>query len=534
MKSYKRIISLLLCMLLVFLTSCSLFDDDGSGRVFKISLSSDPKNLDPQIASDRSSLAICENIFSRLVKTDSDGTVTAWASYDYEISDDGLTYTFYLNPDFEWIATGGFSKPVTAHDYVFAFERLFDAETRSPYSQDYFCIKNSRAVYNGELALTELGVVATDDYTLIFTLEYENAGFLYLLSLLPASPCNSEFFESCKGKYGLEADCIASNGPFYVRYWQHDDYSTDNYVKLCRNDAYNDILRVYPSGVTYLINTSSDVKLSNFTSGTTDILLLDDFTTLPNASNYRLTTAYDTTACIVFNQDNEIFADPEVRQIFSWAINREVLTVNEFVSIAYSLYPPAVNIVGTKLSDTDSSYFAYDKAMSEYKWNYLLDNTQKNSLNGLTILVPETFAMYDSLRAVTDNWYKLLGVSMGIEVVNTQDYAERISKGDYDCALIILSSDTGNAVDYISDFGSAETYGFSLDEVVSAEASLNNSSSLSSYIHCCTAAQDKLLSEYSVLPIWHIATRCYYSDNVADIEINPFTNVVLFEKAKYF
>lgn len=534
MKIHNRIICLILCMTLLLFSSCSLFDNDGSGRVFKISLSSDPKNLDPQIASDKSSLAICENIFSRLVRTDSDGTVTAWVSYDYQISDDGLTYTFYLNPDFKWTAAGGYSAPVTAHDFVFAFKRLFDSETGSPYCCDYFCIKNSQAIYLGEMSDNELGVTAVDDYTLEFSLEYENAGFLYLLSLLPASPCNSDFFESCKGKYGLEADCIASNGPFYVRYWQHDDYSSDNYVKLRRNDAYSSLSRVYPSGVTCLINRSFDVRLHNFTSSATDVLLLDDFSALPNAADYKSISAYDSTACLIFNPANDIFANVEVRQIFSWAINRGLLATNEFVTCAYSIYPPAVNIVGTMLSDVDDSYFAYEKAMAEYKWNYLLDDAQKSTLNGFTLLVSDDFALSDSLRAVTDNWYKLLGISSAIEVVNSHDYAERIASGDYDCALIVLSSDTGNAVDYISDFGSAQTFGFALDAVIDAEYALNNSSSLSTYIRYCTAAQDKLLGEYYVLPIWYIATRCYFSGDVADIEINPFSNAVIFENAKYF
>lgn len=533
MINFKKITCLLLCVL-VLLTSCSLFDDDGSGRVFKISLSDDPINLDPQIANDKNSIAVCENIFSRLVRTDPDGTVSAWAAEDYEISDDGLTYTFYLNRDFQWQAAGGYTAPVTAYDFVFAFERLFDPQNRSPYSNDYFCIKNSRAVFDGEISYDQLGVVARDDYTLVFTLEYENAGFLYLLSLLPASPCNSDFFESCKGKYGLEADCIASNGPFYVRYWQHDQYSSDNYLKLRRNDSYNAVSRVYPSGVTFLVNRSKETRLKNFYDETTDILVLDDFTSLAVPDNYSTVTAYDKTACIVFNLDNEIFANAEVRQIFSWAINRDLLVSNEFLVPAYSLYPSAVNVVGTTLSDADSSYFVYDKAMSEYKWNYLLTDDQKSSLNGLTLLLPDTFSAYDLLKSVTDSWYKLLGVHIAIEVVNENDYFDRIEKGDYDTALVVLESDSGNALDYILDFGTATTFGFTLNEVIDAENSLNNTSTLSSYIRSCSSAQDALLGGYYVLPVWYVATRCYYTDNASDFTLNPFTNAVMFEKAKYF
>ena len=173
----RKIAIILVCGCLVLTTACSpldkiisIFKDDGSGYVFKISIDSDPKTLDPQLASDSASVAIARNMFVGLLKTLPDGSLAPAAAKGYTI------------------------------------QRLFDPLTDSPYAKDYFCIKNSQKVNSGELEPYDIGVRAIDDETLEITLEYPNAAFLSLLTRLPASPCNQEFFESCGGKYKCARD----------------------------------------------------------------------------------------------------------------------------------------------------------------------------------------------------------------------------------------------------------------------------------------------------------------------------------------
>ena len=211
----RNIAFIFLLVLSLVLPSCS--EDDGSGYIFKMNIENNPSNLDPQMADDRESIMIITNMMEGLVKELPSGGIVSAAAERFEMSEDGLTYTFFLRNDRRWESLAKFSEPVKADDFVFAFQRIFDPETNSPYISDYMCIKNSSAVLNGMVPVDELGVKAVDDHTVKFTLEYPYFDFLSLLTKTAAMPCSREFFELSKGKYGMAADAVASNGAFYMK-----------------------------------------------------------------------------------------------------------------------------------------------------------------------------------------------------------------------------------------------------------------------------------------------------------------------------
>ncbi len=532
----RKLVAFMLSLFMLLCTSCSFFEEDGSGHTFKMSLMKDPKNLDPQIATDYESIAVSENLFARLLRSDENGGLTPWAASDYEISSDELTYTFYLNKNFKWKAAGDYSAPVTAHDFVFAFRRLLDPKSESVHAEDYYCIKNAIGVNTGNAPVTDLGVYTKDDYTLVFELEYKNAGFLKLLSMLPASPCNEEFFVNCKGKYGLEADCIASNGPFYVRYWLHEQYGKDNYVRLTRNSEYSDIYRVYPSGVTYLITSNDDAKQRYFTAETTDVMLLRGFEALKADDEYPYIEGYVASYGLVFNENHTVLSKTEVREVFSMSINRDELysdKVNGLIGL-YSLYPNEVDVFGSSVKYVSSDLFEYDSDMAEYRWNFLLNDDEKALLSDMTILVADEFAEYNSLMEITNRWYEILGIHFGIEVVNSSEYTERIATGDYDIILAGITSSCGDAADYLEGFGISATYGYAVDDAVNAVEQKERIESISSYLYSSLEAQSTILEEYHFIPLWQLSNRLYYDDDAADIVFNPFSGTVLFENAKYF
>ncbi len=526
----------LLCSLVLF-SSCSLFENDGSGHNFKVSLSSNPENLDPQIADDHSSIAVAKNMFVGLVRS-SGGRIITGVAKDYLISSDGLKYTFYLDDRYKWKSLGDFEADVTAHDFVFAFKRLFDVKTESPYASAYFCISGAKEVYNGKIAFEEIGIKALDDYTVEFTLEYQNADFLYLLSQLPASPCNEEFFISCKGKYGLESENIASNGAFYVKYWLYDKYNKSNYIRLIRNSLYSEINRVYPSGITYLIDPTDAEKLNNFTDETTDILITENNLSKLTELEYEYKKYSNATHGIVFNLNNEIFARKDIREVFALAINRPELDkkLNGNLLPAYSIFTTdAVMPSGSVYeSSFDKALLEYNKITAEYRWNFLLTETEKTSLYNINILVCDTFADNDKLRIISDSWYNAFGIHFGIEVVNQADYAKRISTGDYDIAFAELSPKNGDVFGYISDFGSLKTFGFEADEVKTIERTADKYNTLTAKYYDYLNAEKRIIEDYLFIPVCHSSVYCFYTEDVADFEYDPLTDIIYFEIAKCY
>ncbi|MCD7770746.1 MAG: ABC transporter substrate-binding protein [Oscillospiraceae bacterium] len=524
------------------MTACSplervieFFSDDGTGYIFKISLSDDPEILDPQIASDESSIAVLKNLFVGLLKQDSDGTITTAGAEDYTISADGLTYTFYLDSRYTWKTIGDWEGSVTAYDYEFAFRRLFNPETGSPYASDYFSILNSEAAYNGKAGLSEIGVHAIDDYTLVITLEYQNAEFLSLLTRLPASPCNEEFFESCKGKYGLEAECIASNGAFYVRYWLHEEYSTDNYVRLRRNDYYCEFNDVYPYGVNYLIESDEAVMLSDFTDGTTDVYISSKFESELEESEYQ---SYSIYFCgLVINPENEILSRTEVGEIISLAIDRESLDSEtpDILTAAYGIIPPDAYIGSSNYRRNASSsleeILVYNKQLAEYKWSFTLTDTEKKTITGMKIMVPDSFEYTDYLSLVTDMLNDTLGISIGIDIVNESDYASRLESGDYDICLVEIESTSGSAFDYVEAFSDG-SYGIVNESCFEAVGLSGKYSTLSSAIYAISEAEKDIISSYQCIPLWYAQKFVFTADDVSGLEYDVFSGAAIFELVK--
>ena len=535
----RKIAIILVCGCLILTTACSpldkiisIFKDDGSGYVFKISIDSDPKTLDPQLASDPASVAVARNMFVGLLKTLPDGSLTPAAAKDYTISSDRLVYTFTIDLRYKWRAAGGYTAGLTARDFVFGFQRLFDPLTDSPYAKDYFCIKNSQKVNSGELEPYDIGVRAIDDETLEITLEYPNAAFLSLLTRLPASPCNQEFFESCGGKYGLEAEAIASNGPFYARYWLHDPYGKDNYVRLRRNDDYSSISRVYPSGVNFLVEKNASVRLTDFTANTTNVLLTDS--SLDSEEDISCEMIYTVCAGFVINPENEILSRKEVKEIISLCLNTAELEgdIPDYLSPAKGIIPKDAYIGSTAFRNACAEPgIERNSQLAQYRWSFVLSDSEKSQIAGTNIMVPQSFSGYKYVSSVCELIKDTIGLSLNLEIVNDSDYIKRLKDGNYDICLAILSSDSANAFDYLSRFD-GRYKGIYNDSAQKAISLADKYSTLTAAIRDCSAAESEIISEYQYIPIWYAPKFMYSSDDSWDIGYDPFSGAILFENAK--
>lgn len=531
----------IICVLLTFAAcepldkAINFFASDGTGHIFKTALASDPENLDPQLASDPSAVAISKNLYAGLMEYDENGRLKEKLADDYTVSQDGLSYTFYLKEGFKWHALGNYEYPVTADDFVFGFRRLMDPKTASPHSEKYFCIKNAQKAREGKLSPEEIGVNADDDYTITFTLEYPNAEFLYLLAELPAMPCCEDFFITAGGKYGLEAETVCSNGPFFVRYWLHDPYGKNNYVRLRCNPGYSDIIPVAAGGVNYLITADAKTRESDFESGATDVIVYHAGA-LANTDKSFI-SGESGTAGLVFNEKDSIFASEEVRQVFSWGIDRDALFENspETLKIAKGIIPDNGSMylrgyasrLGEEISMTNLP-------MAEYKWSFLLSEKEKSALIGMTVMVPTDFEYSDYLSSLSESWYSVFASHISIEMVAPDDYASRLESGDYDIALVILTSSQDGAAGYLKPFGKECAFGQSFPEAEALEENSGRYETLAALNYACSEAENAVLSGYHFLPLWHLPAVCAFDDDCQGLKFDPLSETVYFENAKSF
>ena len=142
--SLIRFSAVVLTIAFVFaLTGC------GSGsNSFTWFVDSIPANLDPQVASASADVIACENLYGTLVRKDPDGELVPELCEKWTVSSDGLTYTFTLKDGLTYAAAKGAvtEYDITAEDFVFAFRRIFRADTASPYAVEFSAIQNSSNV----------------------------------------------------------------------------------------------------------------------------------------------------------------------------------------------------------------------------------------------------------------------------------------------------------------------------------------------------------------------------------------------------
>ena len=310
---FKRIISIILVLCFMFaFTSCS--KNDGMNYLFRYAIPSDPKNLDPSLQ--RWIIFSCNWKFVwRVNEKAEDGKIVNGVAESYSISDDGLTLTFNLK-----IITIGLDNDVKYNwqQMILSF-RLGVLSTKNIFiCRKVFSIKNARQINSGEMPVENLGVRAEDDYTLIIELDYPNPEFLNLLAETSSMPCNEEYFYSTKGKYGLEAESVIANGPFYLYKWINDPYGKDNYLILRRSEEYNKISKVCPSGLNFFVVKDEAKRIEGFKDGDYDFIV-------DNGSNKSLYEEDNKSekytiksGGIIFNLNNQIMKNDGVSKLLQY------------------------------------------------------------------------------------------------------------------------------------------------------------------------------------------------------------------------
>lgn len=529
------ITAVMILNILTIFTGCE--EDDGSGHTFKYDLSSNPQNLDPQLASDESSIMVIENIMSGLVKKGSDGSIQPDAAKSYTISDDGLVYTFELKDDIYWESAADFTEKLTANDFVFAFQRIYDSEALfSPYIDDFLCIKNAEAVSKGSLSKEKLGVTATSDKTLQIELEYPCFDLLEKLTLTGAKPCSKAFFEFTKGRYGLSAETTASNGAFYLKEWNYDPYWDNNYMILRRNKSNSENYFTYPYSLNFFIKKGTDSNMSDFLAGDIDCTVVSNYD--KKIFEKKRYESYATkTYGLIFNTNSKYLASKSIREALSSSFVRVESQNPDYVS-GCGIIPLGVSVAGRKYRElvSDEGFNLYDKGKALSLWNSELKANNFVSIDGLKITIPESFGETALVSSITEQWQQNLEFYCGIEVVSENEYQLKLSNGTYDIALVEIQSESGTAggfLDYFSSNNDLITPNTRY-AVAGAAAQISKAENLGKATELYTKAEQIIIDSYEFIPICYGNEYFIFPDNVTDLNYDPITHSVDFGKAKYF
>jgi oligopeptide transport system substrate-binding protein len=320
-------------------------EESGVQQVLNVSLTNEPSTLD-RVAStiDESGKSILYDASEPLFRIE-DGKTVESGCESYEYDEDTMTYTFTLRENY-WED----GVQVTAADYLYSFQRMVDPDSAYGYVSDLYCIENAEAINAGELDVSELGVTAPDDSTLVVTLNEVTPAFL---EVVPMYPQRQDFVEECGDSYGIDADKFLSCGPFRVSEWEHNSYIT-----LVKNDTYWDAENVKLEQVNVALTNDANTLYTSMLNGTLDYMRT---TTAEYISEFEQDDDYvitdtETASLIfmVFNCEDEVMSNLKVRQAFSVAMARELYTqliYNGIATPAYGLLSSAIGINGVSFRE---------------------------------------------------------------------------------------------------------------------------------------------------------------------------------------
>ncbi len=531
-------ILIVLCMCISF-SSCS--KDDGANFVFKYPIADNPKNLDPQLASDTASLQVVANMYECLMRKNGNTVEKAMAE-SYTVSDDGLTYTFDLKKDYFWTARDkDININVTANDFIFAFTRLLDPQTCSPYAEKYYIIKNGENINKSKADKSTLGVKAVSDYVLEIQLEKPQPSFIYLLAETSSAPCNEEFFYSTKGKYGLEVESSASNGPFFLHEWLNDEYGTSNYLILRRSAPYNKISKVYPSGLNYFVSDNYNSIYDNFEKETYHLTIGDGKDTKYFNKKYNRNEYKTKSVGIIINPANTIINNNEIRQALAYSIDRNLYAskLSEGISISGGIIPNSVSFLNKSYRELvgEPATDQLNVELAQLLWLSSLTTAEKSLLNAYTVIAPESFLYTDELELVLEQWGENLEFYCSIEVLSDKDYNARLKSEDYNLALYTLDSNINSPFGYLDDFATGNKqniFGFKDEKYDEMLNNAENADKLNSSLEYYQQAENYIIDKNIFIPLFYQSEYIFYQKGNEGIQFDPFTKQVFLKDAKYF
>jgi oligopeptide transport system substrate-binding protein len=284
-------------------------------------------DLDPHLVTGLSEYSVVSALFEGLVAEDPvDLHPVPGVAGSWEVSSDGLVYTFHLRASAKW--SNG--EPVTAQDFVASWQRVLTPSLAAEYAGMLYVIRNAEAFNKGEIKdFSRVGVTASDARTLRVTLVRPTPQFLALLThqvwypvYLPCLAANGSPYE--RGNPWTQPDRLVGNGPFILKSWQPGQE-----IVVEKSPSYWDAAQVRLNAIHFHPFDSMDAAERAFRTGQLHLT-----ETLPvgkvdayrhDAPQFLRTDPYLDTYFFRLNVRRPPFGDDRVRRALSLAIDRKAI-----------------------------------------------------------------------------------------------------------------------------------------------------------------------------------------------------------------
>ena len=479
-------------------TGEALADD----QTFTYSMLDEMSSLDPQIVEDVNGSAFSRDLFEGLMNQDADGNLIPGVATGFTTNEAGDVFTFTLRDNAVWSD----GKPVTAGDFVYAWRRLADPETASPYQWfiSVMGLKGGSAVTSGDADPSTLGVTAIDDHTLQVELDVP-------LSYFAATTTHASTFPSPAwviaehGADWTKVGNLVGNGAYVLTehipnerstrersttYWNNDATILDKVVALVINDENTDLTR-YLAG-----------ELDKGTVPSGQYLRLKEEYPNQATSFPRLCTYYYS-----FNMSEsgqEALKDVRVRQALSYAVDRSIITENILQAgqiDAFTFTPGAT--AGFEVPEVEFGALSQDERNA--KAVELMADAGYGADNPLTIdLLYNTSEGHKKIAiAVSQMWKQTLGVEATLANMEWKTFLETRGAQDFDVARGGWCGDYNEASTFLDLLTTPSGYNDGKYSNAEVDSLMTDAKTAADPSGNYTRVEEILANEMPLIPLYH-------------------------------
>ncbi|WP_395776172.1 ABC transporter substrate-binding protein [Aquidulcibacter sp.] len=500
--------------------------DADKARTLQIGNGAEPLSLDPHQASGTWENRIIGDMLQGLTTEDPQGRPIPGMATEWSTSPDGLVWTFKLR-DAKWSD----GQPVTAEDFVFAWQRIMTTTPPAKYASILYILKNAEKIYDGRIKdVTQLGVRAIDAKTLEVTLEHPAPYLPGLLTHYTSFPIPKHVVEKV-GKDWIKAENFVGNGPYKLQQWKPNDF-----VHVVRNANYYDNANVCIDQIFFYPTSDDNAAERKVRTGDLDINTNFSGSRLEeinkNLPGYARIHGYTGLTYYVFNLRKAPFNDARVRAAISMTADREFVT-KEILKAgqqpAYSLVPPGIADYQTGVMSADFKGQSMEERLARAK--KLLEEAGYGPNKPLKF----TFSFRNSgdnprvAPVVQQNWAKIAPwVQVEILGAETQINYEKLRTGDFELGDAGWISDFNDAKNFVYLFQTSTgqlNYGkYSNPEFDKLMEAADVEKDTVKRANLMKQAEGILLKENGFMPMWFLTNRNLVSprvtgwvDNAVDI-----------------
>ena len=505
---------------------------EGSGEDLNVMLETPVESLDPQQATDGTSFEVIADYTDGLMQMDADGQAVNAIAESVDVSDDGLTYTFHLRADANW--SNG--EPVTANDFVFAWQRAVDPEIASEYSymlSDIGQIVNAQEIIDGAKDKSELGVTAVDDKTLEVKLNVPVSYFLSLMYFPTFYPVNQAFYESVGDTFATSPETTLSNGAFVL-----DDYQpAATAIHLTKNADYYNADSVKLAGLNYQVIQDSQQALMSYQNGDLDTTLVngEQVDQVKDDPAFQAIGAGYLWYISPNIQDVKELANVNIRYAITMALNREAITTDVLkdgsaptftaVPMDFAAGPDGSDFSAdqTKFSDVCK----YDAAAAADYWAKGLEELGITELT-LTMIHDADDAPIKVAQVVKEQLETTLpGLTVELQQMPKKERVQRMQEGEFELGLTRWGPDYADPMTYLGMWvtNNSNNYGFwsnaeydkIIDECTTGETAMDATARWAALYD----AEKIVMDEAVIFPLYTQCNAELISTDVSGIEFHP-------------